>query len=111
MAKSTAKNTAPTEKKAAPAKSKPKAASSSSSDQLEKVSEEVLKKFKTLDIGQKLQDEIEWCLGSYRHDQNPVGLLDVSTRALALLKEELANKTKGITTKLVSDLEKALKEA
>ena len=109
MAKSTAKNTAPTEKKAAPAKAKAKTATTSSSDQLEKISEEVLKKFKTLDIGQKLQDEFEWCLGSYRHDKNPVGLLDVARRALPLLKEELANKTKGITAKLVGDLEKAVK--
>lgn len=75
---------------------------------IEQVSIAVLDKLKSLNLNPQLQADIEWCLGSYRHDHNPVGLIDMANRALALFKEEQAKKTKGITAKLISDLEKAV---
>jgi hypothetical protein len=61
-------------KKAAPAKKaaavKPKAPAA---HQIEKVNEDILKKLQELNVEQALQADIEWCLGSYRNDNNPPG--------------------------------------
>jgi hypothetical protein len=103
MAKSTAKKTAAPAKKTTTVKAKTKA----SGDVLEKVSEEALKKFQSLGIEQQLQADLEWCLGSYRHDKNPIGLIDIINQSVAILKAEQAKKTKGVTAKLITDLEKA----
>src|SRR5439155_10444785 len=73
-----------------------------------KVNESILEKLKTLDIEPQLQSDITWCLGSHNHDQNPIGLYEVATKALDVLKAEQAKKTKGITAKLIADVEKAL---
>ena len=77
-------------------------------DTLLAVGETVLEKLESLNLNQRLQSEIQWCLGSYKHDKNPVGLLEKLTEALPLLKAEQAKKTKGITAKLIGDIEKAL---
>ena len=102
MAKVAAKTSAKEPKKKA---SSPKTASE---DKIEKVCEESLEKLRALDIDQQLQNDIEWCLGSYRADKNPVGLYGVAQRALTIFQEEKAKKTKGVTAKLVTDLEKVL---
>ncbi len=73
-----------------------------------KVAEAVLEKLKTLHLEPSLQSDIVWCLGSYGHDQNPVGLFENAGKALVVFKAELAKRTKGITAKFVSDIEKAL---
>ena len=80
-----------------------------STDVLEKASEEALKKLQTLNIDQQLQADLAWCLGSYRFDKNPSGLYEMAGRALTILNAEKAKKTKGVTVKLIGDLEKALK--
>ena len=72
------------------------------------VGETVLQKLESLNLDQRLQSEIQWCLGSFKHDQNPVGLVEKLSEALPLLKAEHAKKTKGITAKLIGDVEKAL---
>lgn len=72
------------------------------------IGETVLQKLEALNINQRLQSEIQWCLGSFKHDQNPVGLIEKLTEALPLLKAEHAKKTKGITAKLIGDIEKAV---
>lgn len=102
MAKASAKTiSAPVKKSVA----KPKAKTSAS---IEKVSEEVLEKLKSLDLEQQLQADIEWCLGSYRYDQNATGLIEVIGKAHDVLKEAHAKKTKGITATLLSNIEKVL---
>jgi hypothetical protein len=73
-----------------------------------KVSESILDKLKTLNLEPGLQSDIVWCLGSYSHDKNPVGLLEKSAQALAIFKAEQAKKTKGITAKFIGDIESAL---
>ncbi|HRG79480.1 MAG TPA: hypothetical protein PL167_07705 [Cyclobacteriaceae bacterium] len=103
MTKATTKTVAV---KKAPAKKtviKPKTSS------IEKVSEEILAKLKALDIEHQLQADIEWCLGSYRFDQNPAGLIESANKALSVFKQELAKKTKGVTATLISGIEKSLK--
>jgi hypothetical protein len=75
---------------------------------IEKASEDALAKLQQLNRGHQLQADIAWCLGSYRADQNPVGLFETVGHAVALLKTELKNKTKGITASFIAGLEKAL---
>lgn len=75
---------------------------------IEKIAENVLDKLKTLHLDPSLQSDIVWCLGSYTHDQNPVGLIEKTEQALTIFKAELGKKTKGITVKFISDIEKAL---
>jgi len=104
MAKTTtAKTTAKTSKAPVKKASRPK-----STLDLTKVAESVIQKMEELNLDQKLQSEIQWCLGSYKNDRNPVGLLEKIGEALALFKSELAKKTKGITAKFVGDIEKVL---
>lgn len=86
----------------------PKTAKPKSPESLLAVGETVLQKLEALNINQRLQAEIQWCIGSYKHDKNPVGLLEKLSEALPLLKAEHAKKAKGITAKLIGDIEKAL---
>ena len=105
MAKAPAKTTAAkVAVKKTPAKPKAKAVGVN----IEKVTEDALDKLKALNIEQGLQADIEWCLGSYRADGNPIGLYDMFSRVLSVFKTELQKKTKGITAKLIGDIEKAL---
>jgi hypothetical protein len=104
MAKTASKSAAKTTKKAPAKTSKPKSAGVS----IEKVSEEALDKLKSLNVEPELQNDLEWCLGSYRADGNPVGLYAMAERAISVFKTEKEKKTKGVTAKLISDLEKAI---
>jgi hypothetical protein len=101
MAKATTK-TATAEKKTTKAKvSKPAV-------DLGKISETILDKLKSLGIEEQLQADISWCIGSYNYDQNPVGLIDNAKKALEVFKEAQAKKTKGVTAKLIKDIEAAI---
>ncbi len=75
---------------------------------IEQASEEALKKLQALGIEPELQNDLEWCLGSYRADGNPVGLYTMVERAVAVFRGEQSRKTKGVTAKMVKDLEKSL---
>jgi hypothetical protein len=114
MAKTSNKTTTPKSAEKSKPESKPKApakakTSVSSTELLEQASEAALKKLQELGTYENLSSELEWCLGSYRFDRNPSGLYEVAGRTLAVLNAEKEKKTKGVTTKLVGDLEKALK--
>ncbi|MBX2966384.1 MAG: hypothetical protein KF845_09580 [Cyclobacteriaceae bacterium] len=76
---------------------------------MDKISEQVLEKLQALNAEPQLQADIAWCLGSYRYDKNPVGLIQKGTEALALLKALKKKSPKAVPAKLISDLEKALK--
>ena len=95
-------------KKVAVKKTPAKKASKSPSPIIEAASETSLAKLRELNLDYQLQSEIDWCLASYRSDGNPVGLYEMVERTVSVLKSELAKKTKGVTSKLISDLEKAL---
>ena len=106
MAKAIAK---PSPEKAPVKKATVKAKTSApATSNIEKVAEEVLIKLKTLNLEPQLQADIEWCLGSYRHDKNPAGLYEMAEKAFGLFKNEQSKKTKGITSKLVGEVEKVL---
>ena len=87
-------------------KSVKKAANSALS--IDKACEAALAKLKEMKIDETLQSEINWCLGSYSNDGNPSGLYIMAKRALAIFTVELANGTKGVKSKLISDLEKSI---
>ena len=78
------------------------------SPSIEKAAEEALSKLKVLGIEPQLQADIEWCLGSYKADSNPAGLYEMTERAIAVLSAEKDKKTKGVTAKLITDLQKAV---
>ena len=111
MAKTTPKPAAKAVK--APAKTAKKKAAASKSespaDQIVKICESALAKLNELNIEHSLQSEINWCLGSFQNDHNPIGLYQMADRSLSIFKGELAKKTKGVTAKFVADIEKALK--
>ena len=94
---------------AAPKKSSAKTKEPKSSSQsIEAASESALTKLRELNLDPQLQSEIDWCLASYRSDNNPVGLYQMVERTIAVLQPELKKKTKGVTAKFIGDLEKAL---
>ncbi|MCU0421060.1 MAG: hypothetical protein MUC38_15540 [Cyclobacteriaceae bacterium] len=103
MAKTAVKESTPT-KTSTKSVGKPKATALS----IESVVETIHAKLVALELAPALQADIAWCLGSYRHDGNPVGLYEMASQALTILKAEQAKKTKGITAKLISDIEKTL---
>ncbi len=76
----------------------------SDSNPIVKASETALKKLKDLGIDNQLQADLEWCIGSYKADKNPVGLYEMVRRSVKVFKENKT--TKGVTSKLISDLEK-----
>jgi len=108
MAKATEKKAA-TPKAAAVKKSPSKKPASTPSSAIEKACLAAMAKLKALDIEPQLQADIEWCLGSYSHDNNPIGLYEMGERALEVFKQQLEKKAKGVTAKMVADLEKAVK--
>lgn len=94
----------PAKKTASPAK--PKATKVLA---IEKISEDVLSTLRKLNIEQGLQADIQWCLGSYRADKNPVGLYTMAEQVLMVFKGLKEKNPKAVSTKLVGDIEKALK--
>lgn len=110
MAKAPSKPAIKTETKStAKAPVKKEAAKPSKTYDIVNASEDVLATLRKLNIDQQLQADIEWCIGSYHADKNPIGLFDMINRALPILKTELARKTKGVTAKLITNLEQVLK--
>lgn len=100
----------PAKKSASPSKTKaPSKLKASKGNAIEKINEECLSKLIELNIEQGLQAEIQWCLGSYRSDKNPVGLYTMAERALTVFKAVRDSNPKLVSTKLVGDIEKALK--
>ncbi|MDE3234975.1 MAG: hypothetical protein KGO81_03395 [Bacteroidota bacterium] len=55
-----------------------------------------------------IQSKLEFVVGSYDYDQNPVGLYEFGNAALPLLKEIKEANPRKVTKQLLTDLEKAL---
>lgn len=87
--------------------------SSASNEKIEKACEAAFEKFKKINKPEfaDTQSKLEYVIGSYRYDGNPVGLYEVGEKALDTLKAYKAEKPKQVSKKLIDDLEKALKEA
>lgn len=108
MAKAAAKTSAketPKSESRKPGASRAKA----SNNNIEQVNADALQKLQELGIEDQLQRDLQWCLGSYRADHNPIGLYETARKALTVLQAEKEKKTKGVTTKLINDLQKIVK--
>lgn len=73
---------------------------------LEKTVETALGKLTKLKVNDQVVSELEWCLASYKADQNPSGLIEKSRKALEILKEQRGKNNKAVSKKLIEDLEK-----
>ncbi len=75
---------------------------------VEELSELVLKKLQALNLDQGLQADLQWCLGSYRYDKNPIGLYEMMERALKVLKAQREKNARTVSLKLLKDITRAL---
>ncbi len=81
----------------------------SANEKIEMSCVDVREKLAQLGIEEKLQAEMDWVLGSFRNDQNPVGLYEMGEKALKVLTKYKKDHPKAVTKKLLDDLQKALK--
>jgi len=107
MAKTPAKKTT---KKVAPKSVTPRAKKVSSLS-IDKIAKQSLDRLEKLDLASQLQSEIKWCIGSYSYDKNPKGLYETTTKALKVLTEARERNPKAVPAKLITDINKALKQA
>jgi hypothetical protein len=101
-----AKNAVKTSTKAPAKKASTKPTTVAESNPIVKASETALKKLRDLGIDTQLQADLEWCIGSYKADKNPVGLYEMVRRSVAVFKDNKS--AKGVTPKLINDLEKVV---
>jgi len=78
---------------------------------IEKACEAALEKFQKIGLDKytDIQSKLEYVLGSYRYDGNPVGLYEIGEKALKSLKKYKKEKPRLVSKKLIEDLEKAIK--
>jgi hypothetical protein len=81
---------------------------STPADLIEKACEDALTKLRAMKAAPDLQADIDWCLGSYRHDKNPSGLYEMGEKALSVFNKAVAKNAKAVSKKLLTDLENAL---
>lgn len=98
----------PARKAAAPKAPKPAKAAAPTLHPIEKAALDAHAKLTSLNLAEDLRSAIEWCVGSYRYDRNPVGLYETVARAVEVFQQEKAKKTKGVTAPFIAALEKAL---
>lgn len=56
-----------------------------------------------------IQSKLEWCIGSFENDNNPVGLHEYGAKSLEVLKSVKAEQPRKVTKKVIDNLEKAIK--
>ena len=78
---------------------------------IEKSCVAALEKFKKMGLDKyaDVQSKLEYVLGSYGFDKNPVGLHEIGEIALKELKKYKKLKPRLVSKKLIEDLEKAIK--
>jgi hypothetical protein len=77
---------------------------------VEKACEGALAKFQSLGNEKyaDIQSKLEYVLGSYAYDGNPVGLYEYAEKSLKVLKALKKEKPRSVSDKLIADLEKAV---
>ena len=55
-----------------------------------------------------LQSKLEYCIGSYDHDKNPVGLYEFGEVAVQELKAFKEQNPRKVNKKIIADLENSL---
>lgn len=56
----------------------------------------------------KMQANLEWCIGSYNNDKNPVGIYKYGVESLETLKRVKAKQPRKVNKKVLDGLEKAI---
>lgn len=79
---------------------------------IEKACAAALEKFQKIGLDKyaDIQSKLEYVLGSYQYDGNPIGLYEIGEKALKDLKKYQKEKPRLVSKKLITDLESALKE-
>lgn len=87
--------------------------SPATNEKIEKACINALQKFKQVDNDEynDVESKLEYVIGSYQYDHNPVGLYEIGAMALNKLKKLKEEKPKQVSKKLIDDLEKALAQA
>ena len=57
----------------------------------------------------EIKSKLEFVIGSYEFDKNPVGLVEYGNKALTILNDIKKKNPKKITQKVITDLETSLK--
>ena len=55
-----------------------------------------------------LSAKLEWCIGSYKFDKNPSGLIETGAMALYALKEFKTKNPRKVSKKVIENLEKVI---
>lgn len=76
---------------------------------IEKSCVEAREKLGKIGIEEQIQAELDYVLGSYGYDKNPVGLYEIGAKALEALKSYKELKPRAVSKKLITDFEKALR--
>ena len=78
---------------------------------IEKACEAALEKIQKIGLEKyaDVQSKLEYVLGSFKFDGNPVGLYEIGEKALKELKKYKKAKPRLVSKKLIADLEKAIK--
>jgi hypothetical protein len=58
----------------------------------------------------EIKGKLDWVVGSYDYDKNPIGLYEIGEMALDILKDLKKKSPKKVTKKIIDDLEKVLKK-
>ncbi|MEN2282312.1 hypothetical protein AAGF08_09250 [Algoriphagus sp. SE2] len=77
-------------------------------EKLEKTIPDVIQKLEKLKLGDSLAAELSWCWVSFKNDNNPVGVIEKSQKAISLFKEIRETNSRAVSKKLIEDLEKSL---
>lgn len=79
-------------------------------DQLIKSSQLAVETFRKLKAEEynEIISNLEWCIGSYQHDGNPDGLLNLTTKSLNILKSIKTVSPRKVNKNVIDGLEKTL---
>lgn len=81
-------------------------------ENLKKACQDALQAFKKIDDRKydDIQSKLEYVIGSYEHDKNPMGLHEIGTIALKKLKDYKTKNPRKLNKKYIDGLEKCIKK-
>jgi len=65
------------------------------------------KKFDLKDYSE-LSSKLEWCIGSYKYDNNPEGLIEYGALVLNALKQYKSKNPRKVNKRVIENLEKVI---
>jgi len=79
-------------------------------EKLKKSCEDAIQAFQKLNSEKynDIQSKLEWCIGSYSYDKNPVGLHEFGAYTLDLLKKIKTKQPRKVNKKVIDNLQKSI---